>query len=1038
MKSRPTNLPKKLLIALAAASTSAVLLPTALAQSNLVGSVFGQVAAGAGEQVVIENAATGLKRSVAVDGSGKFTIGAMPPGRYKVQLVRQGQTVSTLEIDVLAGQGAEAVFAAAGTQKIEITGRVLAIDVSSTNNGSVFTARQLDALPIATKDLNGVIALAANTVKADTRYFGGISIGGGGPSENAYYINGFPATNALTQLGSLDLPFGAIQQFDVQTGGFGAEFGRSVGGVVNIVTKSGSNDWRGGISLSVEPDKLRSRPRNLFYGDTGAYPAADGGTDGTIRRYRAGDTRSELSLGAYFSGPIVKDKLFFFFAADRTNLKEGIVNDEPQSSALATTGWLDSRHKNTKVLGKFDWNLTDSHRLEATLLGDNYATDDSYFGYDYATRTKTAYSYGQTSKNLAGYTTGVGGSAQILKYTGFLTDDLTFSALYGQSKSKHAQRYSFATSTPQIYFTSTGSSAINPNLVNGPLVPANPVAGGTTGIAPGAQDQTRSLRVDVEYRLGNHLLRAGLDENRLKSINAGESRAGLGGTYFRYFSPLQFSAGSDIGQQTTLFGNQTQTLNQAGVPLVGGRYYYVRESQFETVTNAQSNQSAQYLEDRWQLSKDLLLSLGLRNESFENKNGDNQTFLKMKSFISPRLAASWDVLGDSSTKVFGSAGRYSLQIPTRVAVRGASRSTSMSRFYGYTGVDPVTGAPTGLVQLSDWYSGNNEYGQAKNPRSVAAQDMKPTFQDEFTVGIEKALSTSFTGGAKLTYRKLEATIDDFCDSRPIEAYRIANGIPNNTSVYPFGCATINAGEDNTISFDWSDDGVDNAVPFHLSAAAIGLPKPKRNYFALDFFLEHPFKDGWYGKLTYTYSKSEGNTEGQTKSDNGQADVAVTSNWDFRELMEYADGPLPNDRTHQIKAYGYLQATPEWGFGATAVAESGRPRNCFGDYGGSGEDIGGGQYGAVFFYCDGQPSPRGSKGRLPWNFNIDASAVYKPPYAKGLSLRVDVFNLFNRQTVQAIEEGRDSAFSYGGVNPDYGRVLAYSQPRKVRLTAQYDF
>jgi len=304
----------------------------------------------------------------------------------------------------------------------------------------------------------------------------------------------------------------------------------------------------------------------------------------------------------------------------------------------------------------------------------------------------------------------------------------------------------------------------------------------------------------------------------------------------------------------------------------------------------------------------------------------------MKSFISPRLAAAWDVMGDSSLKVYGSAGRYSLQIPTHVAVRGASRSTFTDQRFAYTGVDPVTGAPTGVRALSDPFSGNNEYGQRKDPRAVAAQDMKPTYQDELTLGVEKALTAKFSGGVKVTYRQLKATIDDFCDQRPIDAFAAANGI-NNANYGGFGCATINAGDANTLLVDYGNNGTFTRVP--LSAADIGLPKAKRTYFALDFFLEHPFSDGWYGRVSYTYSKSKGNTEGQTKSDNAQTDVAVTSTWDFKELMEGSYGYLPNDRRHQIKGFGYYQVTPEWAFGATTVAESGRPKNCFGDYNGTG-------------------------------------------------------------------------------------------------------
>lgn len=987
------------------------------AQSTAVGSVYGQVATGTGTQVVIENSSVGFKRAVTVGDGGRFQATGLAPGHYQVRLLKDGKVVSTAELDVLAGQGAEAVFAAAGsaTQTVQVVGKLRSIDTSSTVNASVFTSRQLDAIPIANKDVNGIVALAANTTKADSRYSGGISIGGGGPSENSYYINGFPVTNALTQLGSMELPFGAIQQAQVQTGGFGAEFGRSVGGVVNIITKSGTNEWHGGVSASIEPNSLRANPKNILYP-----------SDGSEYFYRKDNSRQETSYGAYVGGPLLEDKLFMFVAADVTKLKLGMVNSNPGSSAVTSTGWLDSDNTNTRYLGKFDWYLTSDHHIEATLIGDNYKTSDDYFGYDYATHKKTTYTYSQYSKNLSDYTTGVGGDAQVLKYSGQLTPDLLLTALVGQSSSPHKQGYSFKPTDPIVYVPTLADK--NPTL-SYPAHPANPLPAGTTGIGNDAKEKTKAFRFDLEYQLGEHMIRAGLDENRLKSNNAGDSYANTGGVYWRFYHTTNGNYSGPGGAT-----NKVKLIDAGAVP-VAGTYYYARQRVFDTVTNADSNQSAQYVEDRWQVSRNLLLTAGMRREAFENKNGDGETFLKMNGFFSPRLSASWDVLGNSSLKVYGSAGRYSLQIPTHVAVRGASRSLFTDQYYAYTGIDPTTGAPTGLTALNDPFSGNNEYGQAKDPRTVAAQNMKPTYQDELTLGVESALMPGLAGGAKVTVRKLKETIDDFCDYRPFDDYAANNGI--DTSNYGgFGCATFNPGRDNTFLVDYAGNGTYTKVK--LSAAEIGVPKPQRTYFAIDLFLEHPFSDGWYGKVNYTYSKSKGNTEGQTKSDNAQTDVAVTSTWDFKELMEGSNGYLPNDRTHQIKTYGYYQLTPEWGFGSTAILESGRPKNCFGDYGGTGDDIGGGAYGAVFFYCDGVSAPRGSQGRLPWTTTLDLNAVYKPEAVKGLALRLDVFNVLNRQTARVIDEAHDSVANYGGLNPAYGRVISYSDPRKVRLSAQYDF
>ncbi|PZP33391.1 MAG: hypothetical protein DI603_08455 [Roseateles depolymerans] len=1020
---RKTLLSQSLLVAFAAGTAALTVAPAAYAQSTTVGQVFGQVAGQAGAQVSVENVATGLKRSAPLDAAGKFTLQALPPGKYKATLVKDGKVISAVDLDVLAGRGSEINFEIAGTQQLEavkVVGRAPAIDVSRSENVSTFTAAQLAALPVATRDLNGIIALAANTTKADSRYAGGISIGGGAPSENAYYINGFPVTNALTQLGSIELPYGAIAQADIKTGGFGAEFGRSVGGVVNITTKSGTNELKGGAMISWEPDSLRSTPKSSYYPKTGA--AINAATDGTIYFDRSNNSRDQYFYSANVGGPIIKDSLFFFVAVEQTKTDTGFVNRTPQSAQLTSSGWGDSVSKNNRYLAKFDWFVTDSHQLEATFLGDNYKTNTDYSGYNYATGSKTNWVYSESSKNLANVDPGVGGDAQVLKYTGNITNDLVVTALYGQAKSKHTDSYSFAPTDPTFGWTTTGR---NPNLTYvDPAATKNPLPFASLGVSPGAQEKTKSFRLDVDYRLGKHALRAGIDENRLKSINAGDTT--IGGFSWQYASTTNGNFTGFGG--TTAIKNLTTPVN--------GRYYYARKYIFNDATNAESNQSAQYIEDKHEVTDRISLTYGLRNESFKNKNGDGETFLESKNFISPRFAGTWDVNGDASLKVYGSAGRYSLQIPTHVAVRGASRSTYTNQYFAYTGIDPVTGLPTGLTATGPAASANNEYGQPKDVPSVSARNIKPTYQDEMSLGIEKALSPSIVGGAKVTYRVLKQTIDDLCDNRPFENYAAANKIDtSNWAGMP--CTSFNPGKGNTFLVDYSGKG--NYTTVNLSAADLGFDKAKRTYLALDLSLEHRFRDGWYGKVTYTYSKSKGNTEGQTKSDNAQTDVAATSTWDTPELMSGAYGLLPNDRAHQLKAYGFYQLTPEWQVGGNFLAESGRPKNCFGNYAGPATpDFDTYDYGNVYFYCDGKATPRGSQGRLPWTLTFDANVAYKPSYAKGLTLRADVFNLFNRQTAQVIDETREVSYDASSVSPTYGRVISYSRPRTVRLTAEYLF
>ena len=1018
---RKTVLIRALSIAFGAAALSAAVLPSAMAQSNAAGNIFGRVESPAGTSVVMLNTDTGAKRTVTPDAAGRYVATAMAPGHYKVELMRDGKVANTTEVDVIVGQGVDASFAAASVQAVQVTGRRSRIDVSSSNNGATFTAKELAKLPIA-QNVDAIIQLAPNTTRADSRYAAGASFGGGGASENAYYINGFPTTNPLTQLGASELPFGAIAQAQILTGGFGAEFGRSVGGVVNVTTKSGTNNWEFGLSASIEPNALRSSDKDSYYPVTGA--PENKGTDGTLFRKNSQNSRTNKTYGAYLGGPIIKDKLFMFAALEtKKNNVEGV---NAFSNALGTrtstsnnvSGWESKQDEIDRYLAKFDWNITDNHRLEMTFLGDTAKTDRQLSGYDYANgqrgNTMTA---SQHFKNDADYNPSVGAESQIIRYTGNLTDAFTVTALYGTSKTTNASRYDVigpASSGPLYQVTAAianrapGLNYASSQVLSGFVSPDD------------AKSTIKSSRIDLEYKLGQHTLRAGIDNNKLSSDGAGQVYGGGGLWTYGHANdpskPISFGGGNTVA------------------PITGGglgtQGYYVTKRIFDDTTQAGSDQSAQYIEDRYQVTKDLLVTVGVRDEQFKNKNGDGETFLEVKNQISPRFAAAWDVNGDASMKVFGSAGRYSLQIPTHLAVRGASRSLNVRQVYTYTGTD-ANGQPTGLKPLTNLFSTNNELGQSKDAKTLTAQDIKPTYQDEVTFGFEKAFSPSLNFGAKATYRKLKATIDDFCDQNPIDAWALRNKV--DTSNYAgFNCASFNPGQDNTFLVDFSNTGKNYSV-VNLTKADLGFDEAKRTYAAVDLFAEHPLRNGWYGKINYTWSRSKGNTEGQTKSDNAQTDVAATSTWDNYPLMVGADGLLPNDRKHQIKAYGFYELTPEWTIGGNGLVASGRPRSCFGNQPNLPAGIQ--DYNSVYFYCD-KATPRGTLGRLPWDVRLDANLSFRPQQIKGLALKIDVFNVFNKQTAQTIDE----TYNLDGVTiaSIYGRVISYTAPRSVKLTAEYNY
>lgn len=996
----------------------------AMAQSNASGSVYGKVAGGAGDTVTLVNAGTNATRTTTVDASGNFRVTSLPIGVYTATLTKGGASVGSTQVEVLAGQGIEASFATAvagGVQSVQVSGRRNRIDVSSSNNGATFTARELEKLPVG-RNVESIVQLAPNTTRGDPSYPAGASFGGGAASENAYYINGMVATNALTQLGAMELPFGAIAQAQILTGGFGVEFGRSTGGVVNVTTKSGTNTWEVGGLASIMPKSTRAKYHDLYYANTGVFPR----TDGTLYQRREDNELTEKQYSAWAGGPLIKDTLFGFVALEQTKREQNLVNGTSASTVLGTSGYREAETTSKRYLGKLDWNINDNHRIEFTSIGDLPETDLRYRSYNYTTRevgstvnSEIHQEFGPINPN--------GGKLNSLRYIGNITDDLTINILYGKTKSEHI-------------YVPTG---YDPTLLQVTASPENRAPGlayvggqRITGNVPlnGSTDEVSSKRLDLEYKIGDHTLRAGLDNNKAVSTGAGDAYAG--GGLWTYLRELE----NGVPQTTRPIagdGNDIPALGQFGG--LAGQGYYVSRTIYSTISNAFAGQDAQYLEDRWQVNKDVLLTLGVRREGFYNANQDGTKYIEMKNQIAPRANVAWDVNGDGTFKVFGSVGRYTVQIPTLVALRGANGSVYTTQYFAYSGTD-ANGQPTGLTQLTGIGSNNNEFGQAKDPNTVAAQDMKPAFQDEITLGLERQLTPDYNFGAKFTYRTLRSTIDDTCDPRPFERFAERNGI--DTSNYGgFGCASFNPGEANDFLVDYANNGTYTKV--HLTKEELGFDKPKRTYAALDFFLEHGYRNGWYAKVNYTLGRSKGNTEGQTLSDtvNAQGDVAATQTWDYPELMIGSNGLLPNDRKHQIKAFGFVDVTEEVVIGGNLLLASGRPRSCSGtNPTTNAPGWEGPNYQSASRYCLGETGAqntlvqRGTLGRLPWEKTLDLNVVYRPNFLAGLALKIDVFNVLNDQSTQKVNERYNTGNNRYAL---YETPTYYSAPRAARFSVEYN-
>ena len=1053
-----------------------------LAQAT-TGSVFGTAPVAAGETVRVVSTSTGLTREVAVGKDGRFGANQLPVGDYTVSLLQNGKVVASHDhVQVSVSGGVSVPFAASEVSSGGVNAQNLStvtvsanklppIDVSSTRQTQVITAEQLKTLPLAHTAED--IALLSPGVNTGGSTLGSgptgtplVSMGGNSVVENAYYLNGFNTTDPIGGAGGVALPYFAIAEQQTITSGYGPEYGRSTGGVISQIGQRGSNDFHAGVYVSWQPSWAEGNFDNIHYNNpltpvgavdngynaktgtfgpgnpylatqgTTAYPAGYG----QIENGRKQNSDWETVYDAYLSGPLIKDTLFFFITAEWQH--------DSQQGGLAANGVSspDGFYESTadlkpKLYGKLDWNINDSNVLEFTgVQTQDQETTNNYYNYNYSNQTVgSLYGPGVTTKN----TFDIG----ILKYTSYITDNLTLEMQYGIMTGKYYSAYTGDQGAAPVTF--------GPGVAVPPGVTPPGIVQTTLG-NPDHKTKSANLRVDLDWKVTpDHDVKFGIDNEQYRDDNDGISSLGGGGyTYINGLPPYATTA-------------------PYLTPPVSGNY--VTQSLFSSDVNLAVRQKAQYVEDRWQVNPNLLLDLGVRNDQFENLGNEGIAYVRQTSpQWAPRLGFSWDVFGDSTLKVFGNAGRYYLALPAGLAARNPQFGTvNGEATYTYTGIS-ANGIPTGLTPVPvatapgvtnpAFYSPDGENGVPGSIKNYASTNLKPSYQDEYVLGFQKLLGdTGLVFGMQGTYEKVGNFVDD-------TNVVVTDAQGNEITVVP---GLVNPGKTNYIptaygTATWNPNTGQGVLADYLS---VYPNKPERKYYALETFLQHDWDGKWFGKIDYVFSKSYGNDEGPTDTSLGQItnqrsggfSGSTTANWDFPDLMANANGDLPNDHRHTIKAFGSYAITPEWLVGATLIVQSGAPNVCLSGYG---PTLDGDLYGVAYqHFCGGVPSgistqtvidpnsglpipvaygglpsAPGDSGRTPWTHQLNLSITYVPDWAhKHLTLQAEVHNAFNEQKAtlyySPYAEFQGSTSYY---NPQYKTAISTEQPRYLTFNAKYDF
>ncbi len=918
--------------------------------------------------ITITNKSTGLSRSVTTGSSGEYRFPLLPPGNYTITTSGDGYLPLSEDVSVSIGDRTIANLQVnrAG-ETITVTGGLIStLDTGATEQSYVFSTEDIARMPVP-RNVTGVAMLAPGVVQGDNNFGNLPSFGGSSVAENIYLVNGLNITSHRDGLALSTVPFEFYDTFNVKTGGWSAEFGRSLGGAMVATTKSGSNDFEFGMSAYLIDDSMQAHTKDVVRNDSDA-----------LWLNNSKDTASTTNFNIWAGGALIEDKLFVF----------GLLNPRVvKSENIGNTGYATTDRTDLFYGLKVDYYISDDHILELTAFGDDR-------NYDVITGNLN----GGIKEQVGPYVREVGGNNVSLQYTGVLTEDITISAMYGINKFANSSFADGVYDVPCAFDRFTGQN------LSGYVLCTN----------VSQEDERQQFRLDIDWYIGDHALRFGIDN---QNLTANEDTGRSGGLVYRY---------------------------QPGLVRIG---VYENQGGFET------EDSAIYFEDTWEVTDSLTLKLGMRNDSFENFNADGDSFIDISDQWAPRLGIAWDPTGEGEGKAFASFGRYYLGVATNTNVRLAGAELFTRQYFTTDGPD-ANGNPTGVVAPA---GGLTVYGDGNQRSSLESVDatIEPMYEDELIIGYQHEFDL-WNVGIKWTARELGESIEDIAIDAGFSRFLADQGETcDNCYGFHYYVLTNPGSGSTTITTDpnlgASDPGY-SPTQYEIPNSYLGYPKAERNYRAWDLEVSHPW-DGEYAlTASYTWSHSHGNNEGWVRSDNGQTDAGLTTNFDQPGLADHAIGDLPNDRRHQLKIFGAYALSDDLTLGFNFAYQTGRPYGAFGIHP---TDDFASLYGASSFYMSDENGvatavPRGSLGRLPDTWKLDMNLSYNVAMLGGdATVRLDVFNILNNDKVTEINEVADRVggfrfdgafgFAYTGIpDPNYLLPTSFQTPRYVRLSATWTY
>ncbi len=935
----------------------------AAAAAPTEGTILGQVRDSDSAQPVagVTVVASGPEGDLATltDDKGSYQFTALPIGRYTIRFHRNdvlAERDAAVSVDKTVRVNMRLPAVPAEAETIAAPYSAPAIDVGSSRIGTTFSADFVDGIPNAGADVASLMQKTPGAYDdTPTGYQGnfGVSLSGGTGADNAYYLEGLNVTSLRDGLLGTNLNVAFLEEAEVVSAGYGAEYGRALGGVVNMALKSGTNEWKGSAFSWVQPGWMSGSQQRILSTST----------------VLTGNTQPDYTtqMGVEVGGPIIKDKLFLWMGyvpeigrsnfiqyTDRFVERDGTLATNPDGSPVVQPLFsrvIPGESTTQNYAGKLTWRIRPDHTLSLSLVG---------------IRKDQEYMRGANMDLLAGMTQEQTNRQDIIAHwqSAFFQRHWRIDATLGLHTEGYSQRspYGDAESANDVnWYNSPSLAQFNPQVA--PLCQDDAVTGFQSCPVQGYQSGGYGIMHDVSaFRLAGQVK----STNIFTALGLHELKYGLDYEFNQYGDKV-WNSGIDGSRGSVLVLPTGNTLPN-GMPESAPTVYTLFQSPNNTYQDVADSttrafNSGAFIEESYLPVPNLTVNLGVRWETQRMTDYMGNTALSITDSFAPRIGVVYDPTKEGRSKIFAHYGQYYESIPMDLAERAFGGWGTLSTDYNPSCPPTAWSSSACKDQVLDSLP-------ISGGRLPVQSNIKGSYNNEVVVGGQYQALRDLVVGASFVRRWLGRIIEDTGGSL----------VPDPITGNPTGPNLLGNITDPT----W--------------------PKPERTYTALQLTANKRLAQNWFFSGSYAYSRLFGNYTGLYDADNGQLDPNASTQYDIKGLTANRYGPLPNDRPHVIHMDGYYRFA--WGQhslspGLSFMGHSGQPITPVGTapFEGPGE---------TFIL------PRGSAGRTPFVTQLDVHLAYRTKLSKALSAEafIDIFNVLNQKTALSV----DNTYTYDQVMP----------------------